>query len=152
MVGWEVHKNLEFWPQRLDKSKMSPIILSDNLLFLSQSRARFWDCRELKPWYLSKQTVHVTVQTAYWWATWAPWLQCPEEFTNWRSHNIQWKAWFLNRVIYSDGFGFHLDGEFNNHNGRNWGTENPHQQRQIARDSEKVAIRCAMSVSRVRGM
>lgn len=65
------------------------------------------------------------------------------EFAQWCLQNIQGDASFLNRVIYSDECVFHVDGKVNKHNVRIWGTENPHERREVARDSEKVTVWCA---------
>lgn len=73
------------------------------------------------------------------------------EFAQWCLQNIQGDSSFLNRVIYSDECVFHVDGKVNKHNVRIWGTENPHERREVARDSEKVTVWCAMSANQVFG-
>lgn len=72
-------------------------------------------------------------------------------FANWCMENIQSDSSFLNRIIFSDECVFHVDGKVNKHNVRIWGTENPHDYREVARDSEKVTVWCAMSVNEVIG-
>ena len=39
----------------------------------------------------------------------------------------------------------------NKHNARIWGSENPHETREVSRDSEKVTVWCALSIDRVIG-
>lgn len=58
------------------------------------------------------------------------------EFAQWCLRHIQKDASLLNKIIYSDECVFHVDGRLNKHNVRIWGTENPHERRKVARDSE----------------
>lgn len=72
-------------------------------------------------------------------------------FANWCMENIQSDRSFLHRIIFSDECVFHVDGKVNKHNVRIWGTENPHAYREVARNSDKVTVWCAMSVNGVIG-
>lgn len=70
-----------------------------------------------------------------------------KDSAQWCLQNIQMQASFLNCIIYSDEFVFREGGRINQHNVRTLVTENPHEQREIGRDCEKVAVWCAMSVN-----
>ena len=58
---------------------------------------------------------------------------------------------FFERPISSDECTFHLCGKVNRYNFRIWWTENPKSVVEVARDSSKVNIFCAMSTSKVYG-
>ncbi|PNF28849.1 hypothetical protein B7P43_G04437 [Cryptotermes secundus] len=58
---------------------------------------------------------------------------------------------FLLRVIFSDETTFHLSGKVNRHNVRIWGLQNPHVTLERVRDSPKVNVFCAVSLTEVYG-
>lgn len=58
---------------------------------------------------------------------------------------------FLDNIIFSDESTFHLSGKVNTHNCRIWGSENPHETLQHARDSPKVNVFCALSKNKMYG-
>ena len=55
------------------------------------------------------------------------------------------------RLIFSDKACFHIGGKVNRHNIRIWGTQNPHEIIECARDSPKVNVFCAISHRKVYG-
>lgn len=59
------------------------------------------------------------------------------EFAQWRLKNIQGDVSLLVRAIYSDERLFHAYEKVNKHNFWIWGTENPRERREVARDSKK---------------
>ena len=58
---------------------------------------------------------------------------------------------FFERQIFSDECKFHLCGKINRHNIRIWGTENPKSVVEVACDSPKVNVFCAVSTFKVYG-
>ena len=47
---------------------------------------------------------------------------------------------FLKRICFSDEATFHISGKLNKHNVRIWGSEHPHEIRELERDSPKVNV------------
>jgi hypothetical protein len=58
---------------------------------------------------------------------------------------------FFERLIFSDECTFHLCGKVNGHNVRIWWTENPKSVVEVARDSPKVNVLCAVCTFKVYG-
>lgn len=58
---------------------------------------------------------------------------------------------FAERLIFSDESTFHLSGKVNRHNVRIWATENPTAVIEHERDSPKLNVFCAISVTKVYG-
>jgi len=58
---------------------------------------------------------------------------------------------FFERLTFSDECTFHLCGKVNRHNVRIWRTENPKSVVEVARDSPKVNVFCAVSTFKVYG-
>ena len=56
---------------------------------------------------------------------------------------------FFEGMIFSDECTFHLCGKVNRHNVCIWGTENPKSVVEVARDSSKVNVFCAVSTFKV---
>ena len=56
---------------------------------------------------------------------------------------------FFERLSFSDECTFHLCGNVNTHNVRIWGTENPKSVVEVARESPKVNVFCAVSTFKV---
>jgi hypothetical protein len=54
---------------------------------------------------------------------------------------------FAAKLILSDEATFHLSGKVNRHNVRLWGTENPRAFIALERDSSKMNVFCATSLS-----
>ncbi|PNF43976.1 hypothetical protein B7P43_G00908, partial [Cryptotermes secundus] len=59
---------------------------------------------------------------------------------------------FLPRVIFSDEATFQLSGKVNRHNVRIWGLQNPRVTLKHVRDSLKVDVFCAISLTKVYGL
>lgn len=60
---------------------------------------------------------------------------------------IQSNASFLNPITYSDECVFHVGQKVNKNKVRTWEAEIPHEQREIAKNSEQVTAYSAMSLS-----
>lgn len=58
---------------------------------------------------------------------------------------------FQQRLVFSDEATFHLSGKVNRHNVRIWGLQNPHTALQHERDSAKINVFCAISLTKVYG-
>ncbi|GBO45561.1 hypothetical protein AVEN_270657-1 [Araneus ventricosus] len=58
---------------------------------------------------------------------------------------------YLRKWFFSDESTFHVSGKVNKHNCRIWGSENPHDYRELERDSPKVNVWCALSHTKVIG-
>ena len=58
---------------------------------------------------------------------------------------------FFERLIFSDECTFHLCRKVNRHNVRIWGTKNPESVVEVALDSPKVNVFCAVSTFKVYG-
>ena len=58
---------------------------------------------------------------------------------------------FLKRICFSDETTFHVSGKLNKHNGRIWGSEHPHEIRELEKDSPKVNVWCGIMCNRVIG-
>ncbi|GBM05117.1 hypothetical protein AVEN_124310-1 [Araneus ventricosus] len=58
---------------------------------------------------------------------------------------------YLSKRFFSDESTFHVSGKVNKHNCRIWGSKNPHDYRELERDSPKVNVWCALSHTEVIG-
>lgn len=58
---------------------------------------------------------------------------------------------FLTTILFSDEACFHISGTVNRHNILIWWSENPHEYREMARDSPKVNVWCALIHDRIIG-
>ena len=58
---------------------------------------------------------------------------------------------FLKRICFSDEATFYVSGKLNKHNVRIWGSEHPHEIRELERDSPKVNVWCGLMCTRVIG-
>ena len=58
---------------------------------------------------------------------------------------------FLHRVCFSDEATFHVSGILNRHNVRIWGSENPHETRELQRSSPKVNVWCGAMFDQIIG-
>jgi len=58
---------------------------------------------------------------------------------------------FLDRVVFSDEFTFHISGKGNRHDVRIWGTENPLEIVQHERASPNINVFCTMSTQKFYG-
>ena len=58
---------------------------------------------------------------------------------------------YLKRIVFTDEATFHVSGRVNKHNIRIWGSEIPHEFREIVRDSPKVNVWCGLMHDRVIG-
>ena len=57
----------------------------------------------------------------------------------------------LAKIIFSDEATCHLSGKVNRYNVRIWGSENPHANLEVERDSQKLNVLCAVSKQTVCG-
>lgn len=58
---------------------------------------------------------------------------------------------FLKNILFSDEATFHVSGLLNRHNCRIWGSEHPHEIREIERDSPKLNVWCGVMYERIVG-
>jgi len=58
---------------------------------------------------------------------------------------------FLKRVCFSDEATFHVSGKLHRHNVRIWGSEHPHETRELYRASPKVNVWCGIMFDRIIG-
>lgn len=58
---------------------------------------------------------------------------------------------FLQHVLFSDEATFHVSGMVNKHNVRIWGSENPHETRELERSSPKLNVWCGLMHNQVIG-
>ena len=64
----------------------------------------------------------------------------PLEFADNMLQRISDDKEFLKRICFSDEATFHISGKLNKHNVRIWGSEHPHEIRELERDSPKVNV------------
>ena len=58
---------------------------------------------------------------------------------------------FLKRICFSDEATFYVSGTLNKHNVRIWGSEHPHEIRELERDSPKLNVWCGITCNRLIG-
>ena len=63
-----------------------------------------------------------------------------EKFADNMLHRISEDKEFLKRICFSDEATFHVFGKLNKHNVRIWGSEHPHEIRELERNSPKVNV------------
>ena len=56
---------------------------------------------------------------------------------------------FLKRIFFSDEATFHVSGKLSKHNVKIWGSEHPHEIRDLERDSPKVKVWCGIMCNRL---
>ena len=67
-----------------------------------------------------------------------------EEFADNMLQRISEDEEFFKQICFSDEATFHVSGKQNTHNVRIWGSEHPHEIRELQRDSPKVNVWCGI--------